>query len=208
MPIIKNMEKQPQLPNEDILAALDNRLDSITDGLGLEIDPSIRDAVKYLLANGFHTTQSCEGHIDRGMPYPWVDIGTLLDDDEAFQALSKKITYDEATDTQTNTQTSEEKELYEQKRNMAMEANALEVQRMRDLLSEFYSTSDSAVKLTLQKKGWNRTRLQPENVPGDEEELREKLSPEEIENKLKKYQAEMNRFTEFLKDKFVESKSN
>lgn len=51
------------------------KLDSTVDGLGLGIDPGIKHAVAAFNARGFITTGSCEGHLDRGFPYPWIDFG-------------------------------------------------------------------------------------------------------------------------------------
>src|SRR5438132_252986 len=50
----------------------------ITDALGKPVDSGIADTLTALLAHGFHTEGSCEGHLDHGMKAPWVDIGTNL----------------------------------------------------------------------------------------------------------------------------------
>ncbi len=178
----------------------------ITDGLGMEIEPGIWDTVKFLKAHDFPTYASCEGHIDRGMPYPWVDIGDFLTEDKRFQELDAKVTYDEATDSQIDNRTPEEREEHEAKANQAQERNKLESQRIKELLEEFYSQAESAIRLTLEQGGWNSVRLQPENVPeGKPDEIREKLTEAEIESKLREYQAEMKRFTDYLKNKFSNS---
>lgn len=46
----------------------------LTDGLGYPIDEGIREVVVALNLLGFRTSQSCEGHLDGGHPYPWVDF--------------------------------------------------------------------------------------------------------------------------------------
>jgi hypothetical protein len=47
----------------------------LADGLGLGIDPGIRQMVITLICLGFKTSASCEGHARyHGLPYPWVDI--------------------------------------------------------------------------------------------------------------------------------------
>ncbi len=48
----------------------------ITDGLGCSIDEGILEVVVALNLLGFPTCQSCEGHLDDGLPYPWVDFET------------------------------------------------------------------------------------------------------------------------------------
>ena len=55
---------------------LKKKADSTTDGLGLGIDSGIKDTVIALWANGFETGMSCEGHKNRALPYPWVEIST------------------------------------------------------------------------------------------------------------------------------------
>src|SRR5216683_6860035 len=45
-----------------------------TDRLGSPIDEGIFDTVVVLNLLGFRTFQSCEGHLDHGCPYPWVDV--------------------------------------------------------------------------------------------------------------------------------------
>lgn len=49
-------------------------LGKTTDGLGLGIDPGIIELVAGLNLIGVNTTASCEGHLDWGLPYPWIDI--------------------------------------------------------------------------------------------------------------------------------------
>lgn len=51
---------------------------SLTDGLGRPVDSGIAEAlthfVRFVQALGFETVQSCEGHIDWGHPFPWIDF--------------------------------------------------------------------------------------------------------------------------------------
>lgn len=48
----------------------------ITDRLGNPIDEGILETVVALNMLGFRTCQSCEGHLDGGRPYPWIDFET------------------------------------------------------------------------------------------------------------------------------------
>jgi hypothetical protein len=43
----------------------------LTDGLGMHIDPGIRDAVTALRLLGLRTEASCEGHDSWGVGAPW-----------------------------------------------------------------------------------------------------------------------------------------
>lgn len=51
------------------------KVDAITDALGKPIDENVRQIVAALHLHGIPTTGSCEGHVDWGEPYPWIDIG-------------------------------------------------------------------------------------------------------------------------------------
>jgi hypothetical protein len=47
----------------------------VTDRLGMPIDDGIFDTVVALNILGVTTRMSCEGHLDHGLSYPWIDIG-------------------------------------------------------------------------------------------------------------------------------------
>jgi hypothetical protein len=51
---------------------------SLKDRLGRPIDPGIAESltefIRVTQALGFKTIGSCEGHIDWGLPYPWIDF--------------------------------------------------------------------------------------------------------------------------------------
>ena len=51
-----------------------DRVARIADRRGKKIDPGIMGMVLALNASGIRTTQSCEGHIDWGLSYPWVRV--------------------------------------------------------------------------------------------------------------------------------------
>ncbi|MGH2507769.1 MAG: hypothetical protein ACRDHZ_10270 [Ktedonobacteraceae bacterium] len=46
----------------------------MTDTLGKRIDDGIFEMVVALNVLGITTRQSCQGHLEWGLPYPWVDI--------------------------------------------------------------------------------------------------------------------------------------
>lgn len=52
----------------------EEKVDQFRDALKMPIDKGIRETVIVLNVLGFTTSMSCEGHLDRGLPYPWVDI--------------------------------------------------------------------------------------------------------------------------------------
>lgn len=44
------------------------------DKLGLGIDKGVEYPVAAMRVLGIRTTQSCEGHTEHGLPYPWIDV--------------------------------------------------------------------------------------------------------------------------------------
>ncbi len=56
------------------------RVSTLTDTLGATIDSGIFETVVVLNLLGLHTSQSCEGHLNHGYPYPWV---TITDDERS-----------------------------------------------------------------------------------------------------------------------------
>lgn len=50
------------------------RVSQFKDNFGLGVDPGIFDAVVALNLTGITTYQSCEGHLDHGLAYPWVTV--------------------------------------------------------------------------------------------------------------------------------------
>ncbi len=49
-------------------------VDTWTDGLGMPIDKEIKELVIALNVVGISTYQSCEGHLDWGLAYPWISF--------------------------------------------------------------------------------------------------------------------------------------
>jgi hypothetical protein len=55
----------------------------LTDKLGMPIDANIQELVISFWMHNIKTEASCEGHLDHGVPYPWIDIAPQSN----FQAL-------------------------------------------------------------------------------------------------------------------------
>lgn len=53
---------------------LKKRADEIRDALGMPIDKEIKEPVIMFNAVGLQTRMSCEGHLDHGLPAPWIDV--------------------------------------------------------------------------------------------------------------------------------------
>lgn len=54
--------------------SLTRLVDGITDKTGYPVDAGIKAAVVSVLAHGFRTEGSCEGHLDHGVAAPWIDL--------------------------------------------------------------------------------------------------------------------------------------
>jgi hypothetical protein len=59
-------------------------VERMADRLGQPVDSGIKPLVAALWLYGYQTRASCEGHTDRGHPYPWVDIHDPEARDMAF----------------------------------------------------------------------------------------------------------------------------
>lgn len=53
---------------------LSEKFSHVTDKIGMPIDGGIFETVVALNVLDIPTSMSCEGHLDHGLPYPWVDI--------------------------------------------------------------------------------------------------------------------------------------
>lgn len=51
----------------------------VTDKLGKRIDNGIFETVVALNVLGVCTRQSCEGHLEWGVPFPWIDIEAKIE---------------------------------------------------------------------------------------------------------------------------------
>ena len=50
------------------------KVDLLADGLGHPIDLGIKKPVANFLYKNYETTASCQGHLDWGLPFPWIDF--------------------------------------------------------------------------------------------------------------------------------------
>lgn len=99
-------------------------VEQIADELGKPVDEAIKESVVAFLASGFSTTGSCEGHLDHGTPYPWVEV--YASEPEGWKES-------------------------EQKQQEWREANQASRAAMQSLLEEFYEnrTSDAETRLKM-----------------------------------------------------------
>ncbi len=197
--------KEKQLVWDRYVTAVDRAV----DGLGTPIDDGIKEALIALKVNGFGTLASCEGHIDRGLPYPWVAIGSQLAEENSYTksrfAALKKVALVERRggEKMSDSDRSEFQELLETE----MAANYESYIQLQTILSDFFEfEAIDNPTLVIEKGPRNIGRLRPANViEGNLQQLKEKLakmSPEDVENALDHYRSDMENFARFLKRQF------
>lgn len=204
-----NIEKQTKW--KEIVSSVEK----ITDKLGKKIDSGIKETVVAFLANDFNTDGSCEGHLNHGRPYPWIDI-TRTPQSNKFKE-EKSILLSQIKDKGYKTFfyiPETDKELYlkfVELRNEAMAYNKEVRNKIKSLMDSFYFSHiplSTDYVLTFDENN----RIEPISGAGLGKENWQKfesriklMSPEEKNNYLKNCQDEMKAFTEFLKDRFMKS---
>ena len=179
----------------------ENEVENIADKLGKKIDGGIKEAVIAFRLNGFRTDGSCEGHLDWGYPYPWVDIVAPTRDDARCKELQKK--YQEKR----SLAPAETKEGLSFDAKIAEEEKEIE-NKLERLLDEFYKNRGGERLIGIKRyASWHR--IQPVGV----EEFKvvksdKKLTDKEKQKRkefLDKSQKEMESFVAFLDKKFKEN---
>ena len=187
------------------------RVERIVDGLEYGIDENIKETIIALNMLDIATSGSCEGHLDRGIASPWIDIEheetqEIKSIREEFIVLNKQIIQREEKEKEKKERESpsEELEALWNKSHMLAEKlegyNLEEMKKIMALLSEFYKERKTGYDqmLILQFKGsW--VRLQSQGT-----ELQYLAHPEEKEKTLIRYREEIQAFTDFLKNKYFQ----
>lgn len=208
-----------QIPNKqqmwDKMAA---EVDLWVDGIGYPIDKEIKETVIALNLLGIETRQSCEGHLDHGSLYPWVDIQIkspqvkkmmeefsiiLEQEDKEEKLLQTKfpnLSYNNLL------HIPEGKKLKKlNKKRLSIweslnEARVKCVEPLNKLLIEFYQNRKTSYDNTLFVTADGLYRLH--SIGGNSQQIR---SQKDRSVYLKEYQEEMKAFTVFLKQKFMSS---
>jgi hypothetical protein len=159
---------------KELLASLKKELESIKDNLGKPIDEGIKETVLYLRAFGLPTDQSCEGHLNRGLPAPWVEI---YPEEPAVKNWQEN----------------------EEFRNKVLEEKKKLKNKAIKLLEEFYKDRkvENGIKLGLRDIGYG-FRIQS-NWLTQFEKNKGKVN----KNWLTALKKEMADFTNFLKEKYL-----
>lgn len=184
-------------------------VESWVDGCGMPIDENIKDTVIVLNLLGFKTRQSCEGHLDHGRSYPWIsfdiedaefellinearEVGLKTEEAEkAAIAHHPDLTVSEALQL-------EEKELIAlwQARNAAWDKvelyRKMKVAPIHELLMAFYQNGANPDTMITHEYVYDIA-----SIGGYWQDIRDNTAKAA---KLKEYQDEMRRFTDFLID--------
>lgn len=153
-------------------------VEKITDGLGYPIDGGIKNAVAAFNLSGFPTDGSCEGHTegDHGEVFPWIDVS-----------------FPEPEEWRDN----ENEQKKWRMENLVLQKNIL------GLLEEFYMERKTPMELRLMPRyigAFGAFRIQ--SVGADLSEL---VPPAELKAYHSRYKAEMDAFTDFLKERYFAS---
>lgn len=90
-----NIEKEGEYVNslkKKEWSILVKKVKKLEDALGMPIDKRITKLVTALIANGFTTYGSCEGHTNHSMGAPWVEIGAPGEPIERFVGENDALT--------------------------------------------------------------------------------------------------------------------
>ncbi len=184
-----NQEKKLEHRDEKLerWTEVKNKVEAITDKLGMKIDEKIKETIIGLSLLDIHTVASCEGHLDWGTYAPYIDI----------QAKEARIKEAEIEEARAKNNEEEKKSLIKEITRMNLE----EQKKLMNILDEFYNNERSVPfykRLIIRPEGWGECRLESQGV-----ELQE-IENEEIKRlRLVEYQNEMKAFTEFLKGKYL-----
>ena len=198
---------------QELWSVMSENVNHWSDSIGYPIDQEVKETVIVLNLLKIITAASCEGHLDHGHAYPWIDLEITPDDALAmlnesadiYALLNKEIAF-------------------LQEKNPHLTYNQMfdlpEAENLRDLLAKRNHIQDSILKI-------QRKTVEPLNILLDEFYKKRNTSydrmlvltdyrlrcvgsdrqiirsPEEKSLKMAEYLEEMKAFTDFLKQKFM-----
>lgn len=176
----------------------------ITDANGKPIDAGIFETVVGLIANGIPTIQSCEGHLDQGEMYPWVDLELETEEikrlSEQYSNLDQQV---EDLEIEGKVLEEELEERYIELNRMRRELEkirAAESKKVYDLLQDYYEIRKAESIPYDQILVLRGSRLH--HIGGS---YQVSQTPEVQSTNLTKYQQDMKQFSAFLKKRFISS---
>jgi len=205
------------------LEEIRQEVENIGDRIGRPIDEGIRETVAMFKANELPTSDSCEGHVERGLPVPYVEVSApnepqerFVGQNEVFEKVAKKynITPEEAKTSKIDEayweamkECSQNEETEEYKK--WNEENEKLLAKGQGLLEEFYKERQVEPNVKLQiEEGVGTYRIHNggedyQSIIEEEQEYSDEEKKVRSE-KLEKYRSEMKEFTNFLKGKYFE----
>jgi len=200
-------------------------VDSIVDRLGEPIDSNIRETIVAFHMSELPTSGSCEGHNDHGNGAPWVEMEALNEPEWRFEneaevyieiANKSGVSFEQLKKEDWEKDDEVLKEFWnkldgreETKEYKDWRQENIEIERsVKELLEDFYKNrevpSDVGLRIEHYEAGnivWVHNGgdgFTPEHVLINEEDSRK------ITLNLRRYQEEMQAFTQFLKDRYFE----
>ncbi len=168
----------------------------LTDRLGCPIDDGILEMVVALNLLGLRTCQSCEGHLEEGHPYPWVNLET--DEFPAFKQALEDASREELSSEEQEAKGAHLVAIVEK-----LPSRGVVYTRLEALLHDYHLQRHSSLECPPIALHWFSPiffRILPSCAYGaDEWPVHERAS------NLAHAQAEMRAFTAFLKQRFFES---
>ncbi len=212
-----------KLDQEDKLTQARIEVDRIVDMLGEGVDENIKECLVAFRVANIPTMQSCEGHVDNGLPVPWILVGNDGQPDEryigqsevfqevadergvSFEDVKRSIDLDGYYEAMRRVMSNGETQQYKEWEASNEQLTA----KMRNIVKEFYQNSgeleDEGVKIKIDDNfvgGICRVYSGQQ----DYKDLDENLTDDErvkLQERLEKYRTEMNRFAQYLIENHV-----
>lgn len=186
-------------------------VDSWTDALGMPIDEKIKDTIIVLNLLGFKTQQSCEGHLDSGRLYPWISFEiedaelelltnqarelsiAIQEEEKAVIARHPELSVSEALQLELSNEASiQAYKAQNDAWNKVEHYRKMKLAPLHDLLMAFYKDGANPDTMITHECVYDIS-----SIGGYWQNIRDEATRAA---KLKEYQDEMRRFTEFLID--------
>jgi hypothetical protein len=179
---------------------MQQRFSKETDGTGTGMDTGIIEPVIGLSLLNINTVQSCEGHLDHGVAYPWIAVAAKPTPELEKLHQAEKELYEPSPSYTPDKLRAERARIHKEITALAREPNLAEARKLSPLLEEYYSQhstpQEQPLTVTFGPRGDGRlqpqgTEIQENNVPATKEQI------------LMKFRQEMAAFSAFLKNKYI-----
>ena len=215
--------KETEENKEERWEEIEDEVENTADSQGEKVDKNIKEAVVSFQANELPTSGSCEGHLDKGYSYPWIEVSDPNEPEERFvgekeiyervaekynisiekvkEGLHKESWVEAETERSKNEETEEYKEWTEKNKELQEKAEELlkefhEIQEVTNLSRRDLIVSEPGAGgvFRVQNRGGEYTFKDSEEA----NLLKESFSKGDLGD----YRKEMKLFSQFLKDKY------